>query len=791
MKHSSNAIARKYAVSLLALGVMSGEVSALAQEGGTQESEELAVETGQPAEGEGTRALDVVYVTARKREEREIDVPVTMAAIPATEIDRRGLNDLTQLATAVPALRISNNTNALGGTLTLRGVSSATSTASIEQAVAVNVDGIPVSYAGIVKLGQFDLGQVEVLKGPQALFFGKNSTGGVIALTSAAPTEDFDFRLRGEYEVEARQYAAESYISGPLADGVLGRLAVRYSDSEGYLENEVPDPSEVPGANPPKHDRGPGQEEFLAKASLFIDPSEDFSLKLRGAYADFDADGSYLITQRVYCPLGQAQGPFGWPGQNCEIDNVTTQPDMPPGRDAIDSRYNSDGTPYLRVKQHVLTADATYFLTDSISLNSITGLYNLNLDVSDNVSSGAIPFIDYVISVENTAYSQEFRLANDAGERLTWMLGVFLQDTEFSEIQTTVIGVPGPTADYRLTGTTISPFAQIGFDITDQLTFTAGARYTEETKQQEIGYGEYDGQYPTELNFDNLSPEVTLSYAATPNANIFVSYKEAYKSGGFQTEHVAIPAALTAGATIDNSFDEEIAKGWEVGSKMYLLDQSLRLAAAAYTYEYEDLQLGRFDPAIVATILDNVGAATINGAEVEFEYAPASVDGLNLNGALAYTDATYDEYLAACYNGQSAADGCDTATGLQDQAGKSLPRAPEWSATLTGSYENSFSPALDYRVNLGLQYNSEYESTSEVLPGSQQDAVVTFDAGFALMNPSRSWELAVVGRNLSDEYTLASGFQVPATGNATTQSDVGASLNRGRQVLLRLTYHMQ
>ena len=175
MKHSSNAIARKYAVSLLALGVMSGEVSALAQEGGTQESEELAVETGQPAEGEGTRALDVVYVTARKREEREIDVPVTMAAIPATEIDRRGLNDLTQLATAVPALRISNNTNALGGTLTLRGVSSATSTASIEQAVAVNVDGIPVSYAGIVKLGQFDLGQVEVLKGPQALFFGDSS----------------------------------------------------------------------------------------------------------------------------------------------------------------------------------------------------------------------------------------------------------------------------------------------------------------------------------------------------------------------------------------------------------------------------------------------------------------------------------------------------------------------------------------------------------------------------------------------------------------------------------------
>ncbi|MEM5516333.1 TonB-dependent receptor [Henriciella sp. AS95] len=789
MKQLSNTVVQKCAVSLIALSVATGGLQAIAQDesGDTVESEEaVSVDSDQAEDGSSARTLGVVYVNARKREEREIDAPVAMAAVPAVEIDQRGLNDLSQLSTVVPELRISENTIAYGGNLTLRGVSSATSTASVDQAVTVNVDGIPISYAGVVKLGQFDLGQVEVLKGPQALFFGKNSTGGIVSLASAAPTEEFDYRIRGEYETESQRYGIESYVSGPLAEGVLGRLAVRYTDADGWLDNVVPT---VPGAVPPRDDKGPEQEQFLAKGSLFIDPSADFSLKLRGGYSDLDAGSGYMITQRIHCPYGQAQGPFALPDQNCVADNVTTQPYNPPGLDAFDGRFNADGSPYLRVKQHYLVADVSYDITDSISLTSITGLYSINLDASDNVSSGAIPFIEYASSVEKTSYSQEFRLANDPDSRLTWVAGVFLQDDEFVESQSTVIGVLTPSADFELTGTTISPFVQLGLDITDKLNISAGVRYSDETKQQKIGHGEFEGQYRKEVNFYNLSPEITASYAINPNANVYVAYKEAYKSGGFQTEHVAIPATLAAGASIDNSFEEELVSGFEVGSKMYLFDQSLRLAGAAYHFEYEDLQLGRFDPVVVATVLDNVGAATIEGVEVDFEYRPADIDGLRINGAFAYTDATYDEYLAACYNGQTAAAGCDPVLNLQDQAGKRLPRAPEWSATLGGAYEGTLTSSLDYRINAGVQYNTEYESMSEAIPHSQQESVFTVDAGLAFMDSSRIWEFAVIGRNLTDENTLASGLQVPATGNATTFSDLAASVNPGRQVMFRLTYH--
>ncbi|WP_169711763.1 TonB-dependent receptor [Henriciella litoralis] len=777
------------AVSALAIGFVASDLVAAAQEveltsdGGTADVVQQ--------DEDDARKLGVVYVSARKRDEREIDVPVAISALPSVDIERRGLNTLTEISTAIPELRIAENTIGGGGNLAMRGISSATSTSSVDQAVTVNVDGVPVSYAGIIKLGQFDLGQVEVLKGPQALFFGKNATGGIVSLVSAAPTEEFDYRLRTEYEFEAEQIAGEAYVSGPLTEGVLGRLAVRYSDSEGWLDNEVPPPSVVPGSVPPKSDKGPATEEFLAKGSLYIEPSSNFLLKLIGSYGSTEADGNYMLSQRIYCPQGQAQGPFGWSGQDCKLNNVTTQGGLPKSWHAVDPRFPADGVAYTKTEQQVLVADASYQVTDDIELNSITGFYNLNLDAADHISNGPIPFIGFATSIENTAYSQEFRLSNDASNRFNWMLGVFLQDTEYTEDQSTLIGALRPKADFRITGDTLSPFVQLGFDITDQLSLSGGVRYTEETKQQKIGTGQFEGLYPKEINFKNWSPEVTLSYALTANSNIYVAYKEAYKSGGFQTEHVAIPAALTAGTVIDNSFKEEQAEGFEIGAKAYLLDQSLRVSAAAYKFEYTDLQLSSFDSVLVANIISNVGAATTQGVEMDFDYRPASIEGFSLNGAVAYNDATYDEYSPACYNGQTAALGCDIATDTSDLTGERLPRAPEWSAALSGVYEGSLSTALDYRINAGLQYSSEYEGNSDVIPNSQEEGYVSVDAGFALMDKDRVWELAFIGRNLSDEYWVSSSYQVPVTGSDTTLSDIASTVNRGRQLMLRLTYHPQ
>ncbi|PKP81971.1 MAG: hypothetical protein CVT79_06660 [Alphaproteobacteria bacterium HGW-Alphaproteobacteria-18] len=787
MRKIKRVLIQKSAVSVLALGVLMSGFVAVGQE--VENGAETNAQVDQPEDD--IKKLNVVYVTARKRDEREIDVPLAISALPAIELEQRGLSNLTEISTAIPELRISENTVGYGGNLTMRGISSATSTASVDQAVTVNVDGVPVSYAGIIKLGQFDLGQVEVLKGPQALFFGKNATAGIVSLTSAAPTDYLDYRLRGEYEFEAEQYAGEAYVSGPLSEGVRGRLAVRYSDSEGWLTNQLPDPATVPGTVLTPDRKGPGAEEFLAKGSLYIEPSTDFLLKLIGGYSDTETNGNYLQSQRIFCPNGVAQGPFGYAGQDCKTNNVSTNGGMPAAWAAFDSRFPTDNQPYTRTKQHVLVADADYQLSPDLEFNSITGFYNVNLDASDHVSNGAIPFVGFATSIEKTTYSQEFRLSNNASNRFNWMLGIFLQDDEYVEDQSTIIGALRPKADFRITGDTISPFVQLGFDITDKLTLTGGVRYSDETKQQQIGTGQFEGLYPDELNFSNWSPEATLSYALTPNANVYVAYKQAYKSGGFQTEHVAIPGALALGTVIDNSFREELVEGFEIGAKAYLLDQSLRVSAAAYQFEYTDLQLSSFDSVLVANIISNVGAATSEGVEFDFDYRPAAFGGFSLNGAVAYNNATFDEYAPACYNGQTAALGCDIATDTNDVSGERLPRAPEWSATLAGAYEGSLTSALDYRINAGFQYSGAYEGNSDVIPNSGQDSYISVDAGIAIADKDKVWELALIGRNLADEYWVASTYQVPVTGSDLALSDIAGTVNRGRQIMLRLTYHPQ
>lgn len=366
------------------------------------------------------------------------------------------------------------------------------------------------------------------------------------------------------------------------------------------------------------------------------------------------------------------------------------------------------------------------------------------------------------------------------------MVGVFYQDDTFDNAQTTVIGA-NPVPDvgaFELTGETISPFAQFNFDFTDKLSLSAGVRYTDETKEQDNRL--YGDQLASEVSFQNWSPEVTLSYKPTIDSNLYLSYREGYKSGGFQTEFVSIPSALAAGLSVDNSYDEETVRGFEVGAKALILDGAMNLSAAAFMYEYEGLQLGRFDPLLVTTIIDNIGSSEASGAELEIDYL-TPVDGLRLDAALAYTKSEYEEFLAACYTGQSTAAGCDPTTNLQDLSGEALPRAPEWSGTLGATYENDLTASIGYRLSGAITYSDEYELTAEVIPGSTQDAYATYDAGLALFDADQRWELALIGKNLSDEYWGSSAGQVPATGPGL-RSDLFTTVNRGRQVLVRVMY---
>jgi iron complex outermembrane receptor protein len=167
------------------------------------------------AEGSTARTGDII-VTARKRDERLLDVSVAVSALSQEQLSRYSNVNLSSISQLVPQLVIAESQNQVGGSINLRGIGSGISNPSTETAVMLNMDGVPISYGNAIRLGQIDLGRVEVLKGPQALFYGKNSPGGIISLVSQDPGRELEVKLRTGYEFYANQRYAESRLSGGI-----------------------------------------------------------------------------------------------------------------------------------------------------------------------------------------------------------------------------------------------------------------------------------------------------------------------------------------------------------------------------------------------------------------------------------------------------------------------------------------------------------------------------------------------------------------------------------------------
>ncbi len=191
-----------------------------------------------PARAAG--AVEEVIVTARKREESAQDVPIAIQAFNADAIQRYAATDLTQISEMATQVIVNPGASGNGGGFNIRGVGAPTLDPGLESSVIVNIDGVEIDRGNVVRQAFFDLDNVQVLKGPQALFFGKNSTAGVIALTSAKPSlEEREFRIQTGYEFENQGRNAEVMLSGPLTDTLAARLAYRYTATQGFLDNKA------------------------------------------------------------------------------------------------------------------------------------------------------------------------------------------------------------------------------------------------------------------------------------------------------------------------------------------------------------------------------------------------------------------------------------------------------------------------------------------------------------------------------------------------------------------------
>lgn len=757
------------------------------------------------ADAEARDVSQDIIVTARRKAESDMAVPVMVTAISGDTLSNQGAVDIYKISQLVPQLEISQGPSVTGGVLALRGISSGITNSS-DQAVSINIDGVQVSNAVALRIGQFDLARVEVLKGPQALFFGKNSPAGVISFISESPGTELNGYVRTFYELTADEWRTEGAIGGPVTDSLGIRLAGYYDNMEGYFRNPLPRdyaPGVVFG---PRSKRTPNREEWGGRATIAFKPDDNFSAVLKMAIANVSGTSSFNEFQRISCPTGGMAGPEFLPGQNnfdCTL-NRTVNPlgTVSPAVAALDPVFK--GEDYDKTRQYLGSLNVEYKFSD-LTLTSISGFYKSNYR-GLNLNSGPVSNVVLHLPIDRRDLSQELRLASSFSGPLNFTLGAYFQDAHLDYRPSAYRGAGAPGAAigrfdnnwYSLRGTTKSGFIQLAYAITDQIELSGGVRYTNERKRERV-YSKFTGAdrtfffTPSEIESNDWSPEISLNYRPTQDITFFGSYRKGFKSGGFATPTVAVTTTPSV-----NAFRPEYTKGGEVGMKLRLFDRSLRINAAAYTYNVSDLQVSSVNPTSGTITTQNAAAARVRGVEADFTFNPHGIDGLTITGAIAYNQARYKNFIATCYGGQTIAQGCNQVPisgrfTSQNLAGGPLSFAPDWSGNLSANYVFPLGSEFKAGLGGGVRFNSTYYAAGDLSPESVSRSVQFLDLQARIMDAADKWELAVIGRNLTDKLRPTLAFDTAFTGTTSgfatgTRADVGAFANRPREVILQFTY---
>ncbi len=734
-----------------------------------------------PSANQGPNEItDEIIVTARKRDETSIAVPVTLTAVKGSDLERRGIVSFDGLNTIVPQFQLGDDAISVqGGTVTIRGIGSGDTNTTSDQAVSFNIDGAQVARATVRRMAEMDIAQVEVLKGPQALFFGKNSPGGIIAVHTADPTPTFEASIASGYEFVGDEAVAQGYVSGPITDTIGFRVAAYASHLDGWATNILP-----PG-NPQASSRNdtPHDREAAARLTLKFNPSDQFNARFKFNFGDLHTDGIGENNQYVYCPLGKPQlGDI----DNCRPDNLTSHATSGPSFATLTPFL--DGGEYFRQEQVLSSLEMNYKLTDAMLLTSVTSLYHIDLNTSGNANETAyLVFIDHS-KVSITEPSEELRLATDFTGPLNFTGGGLIGTSSFHDNAADAVFADNPylvdNFAMHMQGTSYSLFAQGRWNVLPTLELAGGGRYSRESKKFE-----HDGVFgissPPIQNrsFNNVSPEATLSWRPTSIFTVYGTYKEGFLSGGFNV--LGVP------------YDQETTKGFEGGVKALLFDDALRINMAAYTYNTDGLQVSLLNGQIVTTI--NAGSSRVRGVEEDFSWK-TPVTGLRLTSAVGYNDGRYLNFNITCYAGQTIAEGCNTAPNssgvytLQNLSGHKLTHAPDLSGNVGAIIQDSIGKGLNLSVSADAAYTGSYYTLSVESPGSKIDGYWQMNSTVLLSSDTGGWEVALIGKNLANKYYYIASSEVYGSGQGTgtngpgVRADLFAPVSRGRQVMLRFTH---
>jgi iron complex outermembrane receptor protein len=722
--------------------------------------------------------VEEVIVSATKRDESIMQVPVSMTAVTASDIERIGAKTLEELAKSVPGVVIRAGPEAGDKTFVIRGISSGPT-------VAVYLDDTPITVSGFTPdLKLFDVAQVEFLRGPQGTLFGSSSMGG--AIRYVAPTPSFG-AVTGMVKVEGAQiqdggqdYEAQGVISGPIiSDKLAFRASAFASHDGGYIDLRNEDTGAVIRDNINTIDSYGGR--LVLKALV----GESFDATLSAIFQQQNSNqaSAYYSIRGMDVPVPMHESRVA--RTNVYRDDRTFMPNLTVNADLGFAKLTSSTSYFHRNRDAAL--DFSYYMQRAFELPNAVGR-----DLT-------------VISLEDRtfqAWTQEVRLASQGDGPFEWIVGAFYSriNEQLERSLPTNLGTIVPDyaallplydAAYLEKSTQKAVFGEISYTIAQKLKLTAGLRLSDLSRKTDLNLnGLFNGGATKDTSVSAekpVTPKFSAQYTLSPDAMIYVSVAKGFREGGANNAIATnIPACVAALAALGLteaplSYDTDTVWSYEVGTKLQTSDRRFRFIGSVYRIDWDGIQQGvSLGGGCGGGFVGNFGTARSKGFEVESSWR--ATDNLRLDLAVGYTDARLTEDLIL---------GADPDTGpiLAAPAGRRLSDVPEWTAMLAAQYQ--FQPLADWQAY--LRGEVQYISGSKQSLGTPSDDPRSLNVpAFSLVNlrlgaSQGPYEVSLFVNNLFDDdtafyKTYGSRTPGPAFDGYEAQRNrprvIGASLKR-------------
>ncbi len=729
-------------------------------------------QTGTTEPTDSATVLQEVVVIARKRAEDLQDTPIAVTAFSAESIERRGFNNLADIAQATPSLVFIQSAGPSGSSsaaaVFLRGIGQLDFAMFTDPGVGIYLDGVYIARSVGSVLNFVDIDHVEVLRGPQGTLFGRNTIGGAINVVTRRPTD----KMGGDASVTlgSRDRAmVKGSVSLPFSDTLGADFSGYVHRRDGHVRN--PETGRQFGDDDVAGGRLQLQWRVGSNltALLAMDATRQRESSAPNEMISSSGTG-YLNSQGVKRPPGGGNTTAAY-AFNSRLGGIcTTSPDSTracygaawqPDRPRLNYATGPNGSD-IDIRGAALTVD--WDAVTSLAVKSVTSWRKLDSDYAIDIDNTPFDLAATEWNDEQWQLSQELQLSGvAAAERLNWLLGLyyFKEDGEehFYNFNSGSASSDGliylKTEDY-------AAFGEVTWSFTPRLHLSAGVRFTDERKQFRtdtfvvapapaplVGLRLVaDNSRQTE-SFNELTPRATFSADLTDALMTYITYSRGFKSGGYNGRYATANvngSFVTFDAPVP--FDPEYVRLYEAGLKFST--RRFRVNTALFTSEYSDIQV-TFRPNLLLplNVIGNAAEARIRGVETEFTLLPLA--GLQLEGGLSYLDAKYTRL-------DSRAQGITLATHLAE--------TPEWTGNLSASYAVSLpngsmlTPRVDWSYKSKI-YHDALNSTPVIQP-----AYDVLNASLAWDTAEDRWRLTAGVTNLTNERYLAQAAFSPSSGVA-------------------------